>query len=160
MLHTEKLKEIGQEMNSQDHRSTHMPLFVIEYEDKVICPSGFGDDCMLVGEEGEISQDDLCEECCATLAEYGQMEHTIECEECGETNVYHCRYEDKFDLQHGVFLTEKACDEYIRCRSYEMKRNAHSYAISAHWSKEMQYVLEHLSTMGSETRTSHQDYTI
>jgi len=156
-----KLEEIGKKMNEQEHRSTHMPLFVIQYEDKVLCPDDFGDEALILNEEGEEVQDkELCKKCREELSYHGVMHHTITCDECGEHRVYCYTLEDKFDLQHGVFLTADACDEYIKRRSYEMKYRARSYAISAYWSTEMQHVLQFLSVMGSSDGKPHTNYTM
>ena len=144
----EQILEISREMNTQNNRSTQSPLFVIQYEDKVVCPEGFSDDAMIVNTEGEeIDQEKLCKKCREEVAEYGVMNHEINCKKCGEHRVWCYRIEEKFDLEHGVFLTAKACNEYIQRRSYAMRKNACSFAISSYWSDDMRTVLAHLSSL-------------
>lgn len=155
----EELKTLGEKMNEQDHRITFMPMFVIQYDEKVICPDSFGDDAMIVNEEGEeVDEDDLCTECKEDLALNGVMEHEIKCAECGTHNVYVYRDQERFAMDHGVFFTAEACKEYMARRAYDMPRNARSYAISVHRSNEMQMVLDFLSALGTDDGTPHRNY--
>lgn len=147
---TEELRILSVKMNAQNNRSTQLPLFVIQYDDKVICPDVFGSQAVIVNEEGrEVEEKELCKKCRNQLSDYGVMHHTLICDNCGVHNVWCYREEEKFDLRHGVFLTAEACSEYIKRRSYEMRSGARSYAVSAYWSKETGEVLAYLSSLST-----------
>lgn len=51
-------------------------------------------------------------------------------------------------LEHGVFLTAKACDLYIEGRRYDFRNQVRSYGISAYRSKEtarLMYLISQLA---------------
>lgn len=158
----ETIREIGAEMNSQDHRSTSHPLFVVVQDMKI-----YGVDTAYGGvherQDPDYVDDDCYCESCAELLEKGE-DLPDDCDDCMEGAFVTYRIEkDVPQLHHGVFFTAKACDEYIARRRYEfngsnVSGDPHSYAISAYWSEEMKLVQEHLSKMGAENGVPHANY--
>ena len=144
----EKLKQISAEMNKQDHRSTFMPLFMVQEKVKVY---GAEDWCSEKERRSEPDTDYLCDKC----AELEELPNA--CDDCDDNSFCYFNWEWQIQTDQGVFITAKACDEYIKRRSYEFGE-VRSYAISAYWSDEMQRVLQYLSALSNDDGLPHLDY--
>ena len=142
------LKGIGKEMNKQDNRATHFPLFVIQVDRwHWVSPDMDYDE---IERKEEQDGSGLCKKCEKLFD--NEKELPMECDDChwqDRDNFEHYKVEQEFDLNAGVFLTAKACDEHIRANSYHYK-NPKSYGISAWRNYEMQAVMRYLSLLAGD----------
>ncbi|MCP6727330.1 MAG: hypothetical protein KJI69_04975 [Patescibacteria group bacterium] len=141
-MDNKELKEIGAEMNTQDNRSTHLPLFVVQNKVQKIIYNHFD------AEERELREDFdsslLCSDCTEKM---NNDEDDYGCEECGDEAFFFFNWDWEFDLRAGLFFTGKACDEHIRQNNYHYHREARSYAVSAWRNPEMETVMEFLKSL-------------
>lgn len=153
----ESILALSREMNKQDNRSTALPLYIVVGDERRYGDSGW---CGERERKEEPDESDLCE-CC--LREYESDDFDGElpenCRDC-DTDAFHWYQIEKHVpyLQHGVFLTAEACDEYITRRYYEMPENAVSYAISSYWSYDMTSVLRFISSLTTDDGAASSNY--
>lgn len=134
-------------MNKQSNRMTQFPLFVIQVDVLRFVGRDGNWDVRERKDSDYWNANDLCESC---LALYRQDEELpSDCSDCNDDTFAHYEKADEFSLDAGVFLTEKACEEHIASNLYHYN-NPRSYAISAYRNPEMQFVLNLLSSTGSE----------
>ncbi len=154
-MNEEKLVSLSKKMNAQDNRSTQFPLFIVVADEKVTCADGDGERQRI--HEDRWNSNEMCGYC----QEKWQLDEEVpeDCEDCDDTMFHWYQIEKHVpQLDHGVFLTAEECDSYIKRRSYAMKYNALSYAISAWRSNEMSEVLEFLSALGSKDNKAKRWY--
>lgn len=152
--HIDILIELGKKINSQDHRSTAGPLYVVQERVKMYHSNGSETERKDID---YMSQDDLCEACRVELEKTGELPLTCETDDCDSDTFICFDWEWEFKLHHGVFLTGEACDEYIQRRSYEFGKDVRSYAISTYWSYDMGRALHAISALGNAGEP-HQNY--
>ena len=142
----EEILELSKEMNKQNNRSTALPLYIVVGDEKRYGDSSYCDNKERTEEPNE---EDLCEDC-LQLLNSDDYEGTLpeDCDDCMSEAFHWYKIEEHVpQMQHGVFLTGEACDEYIKRRSYEMQPNACSYGISSYWSYDMTKALKFLSSL-------------
>lgn len=144
----EQLKQLALEMESQDNRATQYPLFVIMVDKKVYGSYEWCDEA----ERKEESDGELCSSC-EKLADEGE-ELPEYCNNCDSDCFVWFKWEQDFDLEAGVFLTAKACDEHIRLNHYHYT-NPRSYGISAWRNYEMQDIMKLIFDMIGLDTPSH-----
>lgn len=145
----EEILELSREMNKQDNRSTAHPLYIVVGDERRYGDSSWCDESERTE---EVDEDYLCDTCKDIWKEGdGEEELPEHCRDCDSEAFHWYKIEEHVpQMQHGVFLTGKACDEYIKRRSYEMKPNACSYGISSYWSYDMKEALKFLSALTTE----------
>lgn len=151
---SKEIIELSREMNHQNNRSTSYPLFIVVADEK-----RYGDPSWCDNKERpeEIEIDDLCESC-AKLCEDDE-DLPEDCDECDSDAFHHYTVEKHVpQMNHGVFLTGKACDEYIKRRSYKMLPNAISYGISSYYSNDMKLAIQFLSSITTEDEKPAHNY--
>ncbi len=107
------IQEIGKEMAEQNNRATQYPLFVVQSQEKV-----YGDYswCDEVERRDEYDVELLCRECKKLYDD--SLDLPDHCDFCKSDCFVWFNWEDKFDLNAGVFFTAKACDQHIKLNHY------------------------------------------
>lgn len=163
----QKLEVIGKEMNKQDCRVTQWPLFVIQVDKKVYVSSDMDYDDWERKPSDCFKLDDMCQKCKDSYDETGVIpdkclykptpEDPVSFGKCPDDMFAYYKVEQDFDLNAGVFLTAKACEEHIRLNHYHYS-NPQSYAIGSWRNYEMQTVLNFLSKLGSDNGKALSQY--
>jgi hypothetical protein len=133
---TKLMLKTSNEMNTQNNRCAEYPLFVIQEDMEEWCNEGIADRCKRT-EETDV--DLLCEECSKIWDEDGELPEN--CENCEHDAFDWYRIVDHIDLNAGVFLTAKACQEHIDCNSYHYE-NPRVYGIGCWRNPEMEEVIK------------------
>lgn len=144
----EKLVEISNGLNTQDHRSTAMPYFFqIMTKQKQPVPDGFGDHIVWVGDGTGLETD---EEIYEFLSE-ARGEEIEEIKKLSWSKIEDILEEQgfkKFDYEYreeyqNAFFTEKACREHIKANAHHYNDGV-DYISHAFRNPEMETVLEFL----------------
>lgn len=141
----DELKEISIEMNTQDNRSTHLPLFVVQNKVKTVIYNHFDAEERELREE--FDYDLLCEDCTTKMENDDNDEHDFGCESCDDDVFFFFNWDWEYDLRAGIFLTGKACDDHIKQNYYHYHKEARSYAVSAWRNPEMTTVMKYLYSL-------------
>lgn len=131
----EFIKKLAEEMKSQDNRLTAFPIFVIQVDKKVYGDRSFCDEA----ERKEDSDGSLCKECEKLQKENEELPNY--CSDCDPECFVWYKIEEEFDLQAGVFLTAKACEEHIKMNDYHYS-HPRSYAIGLWRNPEMEKLVK------------------
>ena len=140
----QKVSEIGKEMLIQNKRATSWVYFVI-VEDKKIYNVDPTDGIRERKSADAIDDvgDMFCESCLKRDDNGDDLPD--DCDDCDEECFGYYRIEQHVpNLEHGIFFTAKACEDYIKSFPYRLDKSAQSYGMSGHNSDELRYVMAHL----------------
>ncbi len=151
----DNLKEqaaVGAEMVAQDNRGTQYPLYVIQIDRKRYV--NYHDEWE--GKERQdpdfADEDDICKSCKELYEEKGELPD--DCDTCSTDAFDYYRTEDEFDLNPGIFLTLKACNEHIADNKHHYEK-PRAYCVSAWRNPEMQMVQRLLISMALKDLPSY-----
>jgi len=125
------IQEIALRINTQNHRSTQNPIFVIQEKKEIVTHTDFSDHSNFYNGEGDImSEEELCEDCQMACDYNDGSTGGDPCPGCGYQSTYPVKEEWVFNLNHGVFLTSRECDMYIQQNKHHFENETRSFAIS------------------------------
>lgn len=142
------LDELVGKLSSLDNRATQFPLFVVQVDKKAYGDSSWCNEA----ERKEESDGEMCKSC--KEKEENNEEVPDYCDDCDSDCFVWFNWEEEFDLQAGVFLTDDACNQHIKTNSYHYT-NPRSYAISAWRNWEMQGLFKLLFELAGKEIPSH-----
>lgn len=150
------IKTIGAELATQDNRSTQYPLFVVQVDEKqyvnYLDSWEHKERVNLDAVDFDEFYKDLCSSCRQLFDNDDELQD--DCNTCASDSFWYYNIAGAFDLQAGVFLTAKACDEHIASNHYHYNK-PRSYGISAWRNYEMQAVMQHLIKAAGKEVPSH-----
>lgn len=137
------IKEIGEEMRTQDKRMTSYVYFVIHEDIKI-----FGADSEYAdGKERKDSDyldiNDLCTECLG-LHEAGE-EMPDQCENCDDDAFGNYILKKEVpNMYAGFFFTAKAAEEHLKAKRHHYNDTARVFGESACYNPHLQAIMAHL----------------
>lgn len=139
------IKEISQEMITQDKRCTSYVYFVVVEDKKV-----WGVESQYAhGKERKdydnLQREDLCDSCKKKWDEDEDLPDDCDEYECEDSFVNYRIETEVPNLYAGIFFTAKACEEHIKNKGHHYNGTQRSYGMSAVYNYELRAVMEHLS---------------
>ena len=145
------LKEIQENLNTQDNRATANPIFIVYDWERIPSHSDYTDKFMFVDNEGKIAEnrEDLIafledNDCCGKLPkeELKEMDDNSLIEwikENGFETIDKVYYIKK-RVFINIFFTEKAANDFIKQNHYHYTKDVHTYVACLWRNPEMQYI--------------------
>lgn len=154
MIDENTMKEIGEEMNEQDKRSTAHVIFVIQSKRRRVATE-FEDADIFEYTDADnetIDEENICEGC---KDYFGDCKKETPCYENKIGYVEEWVFD--FDSGGAFFFTAKACDIHIENNRHHYGKEARSYGISAYRNLELQKVMHYLSALGDPNENGEPD---
>lgn len=137
----EEIKQIKNEILTQNKRSTSYVIFIIVEDKKIYGVESDWQD----GRERKQNYDDPLCETCEAMAEGNGPDYPDECDECPDEAFINYRIEkDVPNLYAGFFFTAKAAEEHLQSNRHHYDSTAKTYGISAYHNYELKNVLKYL----------------
>lgn len=105
------INDLAEKMTTQSNRATQYPLFVIQSDVKRYGPEGWGNNV----ERKDDMREGMCDDCKQKDESGTAPDH---CDNCDPDCFAHFNWEQEFDLNAGVFLTEEACNRHVKFNDY------------------------------------------
>jgi len=142
------LKEIQENLNTQDNRATANPIFIVYDWEKVPSCSDYTDKFMFVDTEGHIADDRK------SLIEWLKNAEVVlpeNYEELDDDDLIEAVHKEGYDHINkvyyiakkvfiNVFFTEKSADAFIKSNNYHYTKEVHTYVDCLWRNPEMQYI--------------------
>lgn len=138
--------ETSREMNIQNNRCADYPLFVVMVDKEDWCNEAIANKHK---RKEETDEDYLCDKCKDLYLDGDELPE--ECDDCDDEAFDWYRIVEDIDLNAGVFLTAKACQDHIDANSYHYT-NPRVYGIGCWRNEEMGEVIKFMREISKEKK--------
>jgi hypothetical protein len=145
------IKDIAQDVATQDNALTELPIFVVQQRRRTYgIESGYADDQVWMSNGDEPYEADA--ETAAKLDELQKSDYDDEiilCEDDEETTWIRVGYRDHWEFVTACF-TRRGCEDYLQINGHNLT-NPQIYVASGYRNDEWKAMREHLKAYGSVT---------